>query len=322
MTIGHPGDEFTMISAAIKCLSKVLIVTCCFSMIGLADEPKLLAADDPRPDLVSCSVGNLSFQIDGPKLWTLSGFEYRTHSIATRDSAYGAVLNIEGVGLLGSAHFLDVPGQPGKIEKESVTQLEFFVDGSRVMPDLPLAKFSGESFRLRRASTIRAVRLESEVSAQHDVLIETVRMQTTQDVRLKLSYPLMYAWSPSMTDYLFGDDTGVIKRGSFLATGAKTFEGLERNARWMAVYDSVNNCGAVCVLLQRPESEEVWFQYTDAPGVYRKLRLMSFSERTMPAGFSGTYQSGIGFFDAEPPAWEKVAISRLRELRRPGKSAP
>lgn len=131
--------------------------------------------------------------------------------------------------------------------------------------------------------------LQSEVSVENDGLIETVRLETSRDVQMKLSYPLMYAWSPSMTDYLFGDETGGIKRGSFLATGARTFEGLGRTASWIVVYDSVNHCGAVCVLLQRPESEEVWLQYTDARGVYRKLRLISISERTMPAGFNGTY---------------------------------
>jgi hypothetical protein len=69
------------------------------------------------------------------------------------------------------------------------------------------------------------------------------------------------------------------------------------------------------LLRQYPESEDVWFQYTDAPGVYRKLRLMSFSEKTMPAGFAGTYQSAIGFFEAEPNAWKDAAIDRLQGLR-------
>ena len=64
---------------------------------------------------MNCVIGSVTFQIDGPKLWTLSGFEYKTHFIATRDSAYGAMLNIEGVDLLGNSHFLDVPGQPGKV---------------------------------------------------------------------------------------------------------------------------------------------------------------------------------------------------------------
>lgn len=304
-----------MISRAIDRLGLLLIVLQFCLMSCSADEQQARDTEFAHPDLVNCAIGNVTFQIDGPKLWTLSGIEYKTHSIATRDSAYGAVLNIEGVGLLGTAHFLDVPGQPGKVEKENISQLQFFVDGSRVTPDLPQANLSGKSFRLTRSSVIRAVHLESEVFVENDVLVETVRMRTQEDVRLKLSYPLMYAWSPSMTDYLFGDDTGVLKRGSFLPEGAKPGEGLERTARWMAVYDSANRCGAVCLLRQHPASEDVWFQYTDAPGVYRKLRLMSFSEKTMPAGFAGTYQSAIGFFQAEPDAWEDAAIDRLQGLR-------
>ena len=304
-----------MISRAIDRLGLLLIVLQFCLMSCSADEQQARDTEFAHPDLVNCAIGNVTFQIDGPKLWTLSGIEYKTHSIATRDSAYGAVLNIEGVGLLGTAHFLDVPGQPGKVEKENISQLQFFVDGSRVTPDLPQATLSGKSFRLTRSSVIRAVHLESEVSVENDVLLETVRMKTQEDVRLKLSYPLMYAWSPSMTDYLFGDDTGVLKRGSFLPEGAKPGEGLERTARWMAVYDSANRCGAVCLLRQHPASEDVWFQYTDAPGVYRKLRLMSFSEKTMPAGFAGAYQSAIGFFEAEPNAWKDAAIDCLQGLR-------
>ncbi len=304
-----------MISRAIDRLGLLLIVLQFCLMSCSADEQQARDTEFARPDLVNCAIGNVTFQIDGPKLWTLSGIEYKTHSIATRDSAYGAVLNIEGVGLLGTAHFLDVPGQPGKVEKENISQLQFFVDGSRVAPDLPQANLTGKSFRLTRSSVIRAIHLDSEVSVENDVLIETVRMRTQEDVRLKLSYPLMYAWSPSMTDYLFGDHTGVLKRGSFLPEGAKPGEGLERTARWMAVYDSANRCGAVCLLRQHPASEDVWFQYTDAPGGYRKLRLMSFSEKTMPAGFAGTYQSAIGFFEAEPNAWKDAAIDRLQGLR-------
>ena len=307
--------RFTTISAAIGRLAILLIAVQVFSMLSVADEPLSLAAAEVRPELLLCEIGNVTFQIDGSKLWTLSGLNYKTHSIATRDSAYGTVLNIDGVGLLGTAHFLDVPGQPGKVEKENVTELQFFVNGCQVQSELAQPHLQGTSFRLKRASVIRTVRLESDVSVENDVLIETVRMQASEDTRLKLSYPLMYAWSPKMTDYLFGDDTGIIKRGSFISEGAKPGEGLERKARWMAVYDSANGCGAVCLLRQYPASEDVWFQYTDAPDVYRKLRLMSFSEKTMPAGFDGTYQSAIGFFNAESATWEETALDRVREMK-------
>ena len=312
--------KFTTISAAIKRLAFLLIVVQLSTLIGFADETPPLAGADLRLELVNCEIGNVSFQIDGSKLWTLSGLNYQTHTIATTDSAYGTVLNIDGVGLLGTAHFLDVPGRPGKVEKENVAELQFFIDGRQVRPDHPQANLKGQSFRLKRSSVIRTVRLASEITVENDVLFETVRMQASEDTRLKLSYPLMYAWSPKMTDYLFGDDSGIVKRGSFLAEGAKPGEGLERNARGMAVYDAANGCGAVCLLSQHPASEDVWFQYTDAPGVYRKLRLMSFSEKTMPAGFDGTYQAVIGFFSAEPATWEVTALDRLSEVQGSSRS--
>lgn len=304
-----------MIRAAINNLL-ILLVTIPLSLsLCLADEAQSPATEDVRPELVNCEVSDVSFQIDGSKLWTLSGIRYKSKLIATSDSAYGTALNIDGVGLLGTAHFLDVPGQPGKIEKENVTELQFFLNGSRVNPASPRTNFNGQSFRLKRRSEIRTVRLESELRLENEVLLETVRLQTEQAVRLKLCYPLMYAWSPTMTDYLFGDDNGIQKQGSFLPEGAHPGEGLERAARWMAVYDSVNQCGAVCLLCLRPESENVWFQYTDAPGVYRKLRLMSFSEKNMPANFDGTFQSALGFFHAEPSVWEDAAIHCLENLR-------
>ena len=104
-----------MTSRVIDRLLPLLMALQFCSLICSADEQQSPSTKTVRPDLVNCTIGHVTFQIDGPKLWTLSGFEYKAHSIATSDSAYGAVLNIEGVGLLGSAHFLDVPGQPGKV---------------------------------------------------------------------------------------------------------------------------------------------------------------------------------------------------------------
>ena len=304
-----------MICPALHRLTALLVaLQFCFT-ICVADEPPVIAQTEFRPDLIDCEIDETAFQIDGSKLWTLSGLEFQSHSIATRDSAYGTVLNIDGVGLLGTAHFLDIPGQPGKIEKENVAGVQILVDEAPVTFDAPNAHLVGASFRMKRTSLIRAVRLESEVSVRNNILIETVRMQTQAEVPLKLSYPLMYAWSPKMTDYLFGDDSEVLKRGTFQATGEKTVEGLERTARWMAVYDSANACGAICLLSQQPPAEDVWFQYTDAPGVYRKLRLMSFSEKVMPAGFDGTYQAAIAFFTADKTSWEDTALRHVQELK-------
>ncbi|MDX1967832.1 MAG: hypothetical protein SFV23_11720 [Planctomycetaceae bacterium] len=264
---------------------------------------------------MTATLGDVRLRIDGPKLWTLSGFDYRDAMIATPESAYGTVLNIRDVGILGSAHFLNVPGQPGKVEKELVSSVRFWVDEQRVTQIMPTMNVTGASFRMERESQIRAVEVQSSVMVRDGVLMETARLRSQEAIDLKVTYPLMYAWSPTMTDYLFGDEQGVQKRGQFLKDAGKPNEGLEKSARWMAVFDSQQGLGAVCCLVERPANAEAWLQYTDAPGVYRKLRIMSFSEQTLPAGFEGTYRAAIGFFQATPENWEGIAMSRQQELQ-------
>ena len=281
---------------------------------GLADESNLQTKLALRPDLLTAMIGDVTIRIDGPKLWTLSGIDYRKSVIAVPDSAYGTVLNLRGIGLLGSAHFLDVPGRPGEIEKENVTRTQFFLDDKSIDDLQPMMTISGENFRMERESTIRAVRLNSSVSLSNNVLLESVRIRTESEVDLVLAFPLMYAWTPDATEYLFGDDQGIQKRGRFLERDAKPAEGLEKTANWMAVYDRAAGIGAVCRLKKRPANQEVWFQYTDAPGVYRKLRLMCFSDKPIPAQFDGTIQTAVTFFVAEEHQWETVALSQLDRL--------
>lgn len=272
-------------------------------------------SDFKRLESLTAVVGDVSFRIDGPKLWTLSGVEFQKTVLAVQDSAYGSVIGIKGVGYLGSAHFLDVPNKPGEVEKEDVTQLQLFLDDQPLTEITPKMSVTGKSFRVDRKSKIRAVSLDSSVLVRDGVLIESARMRTTEPVELKITYPLMYAWTPSATAYLFGDDQGIQKRGTFLPASAKPGEGLEKSARWMAVYDAPSRKGAVCYVVKHPPTADTWLQFTDAPGVYRKLRLMSFVEKTMPAGFDGTYQTAIGFFVADENDWESKALRRMTELK-------
>ncbi len=272
-------------------------------------------ADFKRLENLTAVVGDVSFRIDGPKLWTLSGIEFQKTVLAVQESAYGSVINIQGVGYLGSAHFLDVPNKPGQIEKEDVTQVQFFLDGQRLTEITPQMSVTGKAFRMERKSKIRAVSLDSTVDVRDGVVMETARMRTAEAVELKVTYPLMYAWTPSATSYLFGDDTGIQKRGVFLRESAKPGEGLEKTSRWMAIYDAPSGKGAVCYVVQQPSTADAWLQFTDAPGIYRKLRLMSFTEKTMPAGFDGSFQTAIGFFSASENDWEGKALQRMTELR-------
>jgi hypothetical protein len=298
----------------------LLAASCALCVVFLsttahAEPPTQSSAEANRPTSLTAVVGDVLIRIDGPKLWTLSGIDFQNTVMAVQDSAYGSVINIRGVGYLGSAHFLDVPGKPGAVEKEIVSSVKFFVDDQPVTAITPTMNLAGKSFLMERQSQIRSVALESSVSVREGSLFESVRLRTAVAVDLKIAYPLMYAWTPNATAYLFGDDTGIQKRGTFVTAPGKPGEGLEKTARWMAVYSGQNGKGAVCHVVQHPAKVETWLQYTDAPGVYRKLRVMSFADSTLPAGFDGTFQTAVGFFTATETDWEAKAQQRLLELK-------
>lgn len=125
----------------------------------------------------------------------------------------------------------------------------------------------------------------------------------------------MYAWTPTATVYLFGDDQGIRSRGTFLPDSAKATEGGDKAARWMAVYDAPSGKGAVSYLVKQPPKTGTWLQFTDAPKVYRKMRVLFFPEQIMPAGFDGTFQTATGFFSATESEWETKAQQLATELK-------
>lgn len=287
------------------------------SMTSRADSP----ATSNRPETLKVTAGDVVTRVEAAKMWTISGLEFRGTVMSTEDSAYGTVVTYPGHNQhLGTAHFLEIPGKPGEIEKENVIDLKFFVDDKPVADgiakDSPKAEVAGKTFRMERKSTIRSFQLESSVRIQDNIVIETAHLKSPEAVELQQSYPLMYAWTPEAEMFVFGDDTGITKRGSFLGPdGKKSDEGLEKAARWMSVYEPRSNKGAVCYLLQHPKDATGWFQYTDAPKIYRKLRIMSFVNTTVPAGFDGTFQSIVGFFESDAANWEQAAQKRVNELK-------
>lgn len=273
------------------------------------------------PKEVVVTVGDIRTRIDGPKLWTMSGIDYQNTVMATADSAYGTVITIRGVGHLGTAHFIDVPGKPGEVEKEDVTSLKFLVDGKPVTEFTPQMNLTGTSFRMDRTSKIRDLDLESSVSIRDGVLIETAHLRAKKAIDLQMTYPLMYAWNPKAAFYMFGDENGMQKQGVFRKEG-QSDEPPEKTARWMAVFNPASGKGSVCYLLKRPTDADAWLQWTDAPAAYRKLRIMSFVEKVMPAGFDGTYQAVVGFFSATEQDWEKATLAKVAELKKASPDSP
>ena len=279
-------------------------------------EPAVPAtAPSVRPDTLTVTIGDVTIAVDGGKMWTLGGIEFRGTVMATPDSAYGTVLTFPESRHLGSAHVLDVPGSPGAVETEHVVDLRFFLDDEPVIDISPQMHLRGGSFRMERSSRIRALHLDASVELRAGVLVETVRFRTAEPIALQSAYPLMYAWTPAATTYLFGNDAGIGNRGTFRPDGERPQEGVEKTASWMAVYEPVSGCGGVCAVIRRPEAVDAWMQYTDGPGIYRKLRLMSFISTGMPAGFDGTFACAVGFFAAAPGEWERAALRRIDDLR-------
>lgn len=301
----------TIFSKFRRLIFGVLFVQTFTRMVGADSQP---ADRTDWPKEVVVTVGDIRTRIDGPKMWTLSGIDFQNTVMATEASAYGTVLTIRGVGHLGTAHFLDVPGKPGEVEKEIVTSLQLFVDDKPVTDFAPQMNLSGTSFRMERTSKIRAVDVKSSVSIRDGILIETANLRATEEVDLQTTFPLMYAWTPEATDYLFGDENGILKRGNFLEEGKNAAE-LVKNSRWVAVFNPTSGRGSVAYLVKSPPDAESAFFLVDAPGTYRKTALHSLGETIMPKGFDGTYQIAVGFFPGTEKDWEEAAQKRLEELK-------
>lgn len=277
------------------------------------------AAETPSPQVrdwpqkVVVTVGDIRTRIDGPKMWTLSGIDFQDKMVATEDSAYGTVLTIRGVGHLGTAHFLDVPGKPGEVEKEDVTHLNIIVDNKLVSQFTPQMNLAGKSFLMERKSKIRELDLETTVSICDGVIVETARFHTTGALDLRVAYPWMYAWTPQATAYVFGDDQGIQKRGQFLKSGKPTSM-VVKDANWMAVFNPITGKGSVCCYLQHPPGDGR-FLLVDAPAAYRKIYPYTLEDKVLPQDFAGTYQSAVGFFTATESDWEERALQRASEVR-------
>ena len=266
------------------------------------------------PQKTTVTVGDVRTRIDGPKMWTLSGIDYQDRVMSSEDSAYGTVFTIRDVGHLGTAHFLDVPGKHGEIEKENVTSLKFTVDGQPVTAFSQTMDLQGKSFRMDRTSRIRGFNLESFVSLRDDILIESVDMKVTEPVDLVKAHLTMYAWTPEATVYLLGNDAGVQKRGTFLKEGNTVAE-VVKDVNWSAIFDPAAGKGAVYVVVKRPVDDPPALIVVDSPGLYRKIAGYDLVDKIVQVGWEGSYQSAVGFFTATEADWEAKAQQRVAELK-------
>lgn len=286
--------------------------------VSTGAEPKRAAAEDQEnwPAEITVTVGDIRTRIDGPKMWTMSGIDFQNNVMAVEDSAYGTVLTIRDVGHLGTAHFLDVPGKPGEVEKEIITSLEFFLDGKPIKRFQPKMNVSGKSFKMVRKSTIRSLELESILDVRDGVVSETSNWNVTGPIDLQKGHPLMYAFTPKNKMYVLGNENGIQKRAEYQKEGGTDVK-TEKESTWIGTFDPVGGKGSVCYVIKQPAQPEAaaWFLLIDAPGIYRKMALYTFVDKIAQPGFKGTYQTAIGFFNATEADWEQQAQKRAEELK-------
>lgn len=268
------------------------------------------------PRKTTITVGDVRTRIDGPKMWTLSGIDYQGRIMSSEESAYGTVFTIRDVGHLGTAHFLDVLGKPGEIEKEKVMSLKYFLDDKPVTAFSQIMDLEGKSFRMERTSKIRGFDLNSSVDLRDDILIESVQMRVTEPVDLVKAHLTMYAWTPEATVYLLGNDAGIQKRGTFLQDGNTVAE-VVKEVNWSAVFDPSTGKGAVYVVVERPPDDPSQLIVVDSPGLYRKIAGYDLVDKVVPVGWEGTYVSVVGFFSATADDWEAKAEQRVADLKAP-----
>src|SRR2546430_2467090 len=299
---------------------RLVFAVALLSAISIANAetpPDVPMPESPRPSSLTATVGDLLVRIDAPLLrWTLSRVEYKGSLMAVEGSVFATVMTYPGVAQhLGVSHYIAVPGHPDEYEKEEIKSVRFELDGKPLRDITDTMSVSGKSFRMERISKIRSFDVNSRVKVENGVLVQWVRIQTPTAVELADVFALSVPWNTTMTEFVFGGDDGATREGKFNTSTTKPSEGLEKNVRWMAVYDATTGKGGVSYVLTHPKDADAWFQYTDAPTAYRKQRLMSFVEKTVPAGFDGTYCMASGFFTASPDNWKSAARNCVAELQ-------
>lgn len=283
----------------------------CVGVLGaggvFADENRTTIGGFTGPTSLAVTCGDISMRIDGTKLWTPSGLDYRGTRLAIEESAYGSVFNIEGVGFIGSAH--------RENETEQITDVQFFLDGEPV-DGLP-THLEGRSFRCERRSRIRDLELHSTVEIIDGQFRETARVRAHRDVRLAKVYHFMHAWISQATHYAYGRGDEIVAAGEFsnAVEDDRRFYA-QQNVDWVAVYDAQSQKGAVSYLHERPEAGGSLMQLWNCIGVYRKFYLATHVDQTMPAGFDGTYRMTTAFFDTSADKFEKNAKRVAGDLSR------
>ena len=262
------------------------------------------------PDLPTITVtcGEVSLLLRQASQWTPGRLDFRGHAMTTERSAYGTVFSFPECGFIGTAHLENEP--------EPLESLAFILDGKPV--EKPEAVLKGQTFRFERKSRVRDFELFCITELKDGRLYETTTVRTQKAVPLKLVYHFMHAWAPSVSAFCAGTDVEPDKTISGpLNDGADTARKFFINQRidWMAVFEPKSSQFGVSRLLSAPEQGGHITMIWNVPGSYRKFYLKCFENKTVPAGFEGTWRmvTAFGASGAEP--WEDAARKLAQGLK-------
>lgn len=286
-----------------------------FSWVVIGSGADFVPEVGPEVQRITVSCGDVSVLFRGASQWTPGRFDYKETPMTTERSAYGTVFNFPEVGFIGTAHFEN--------EAEDLKSVRFFIDGEYL--EAPEATLNGETFRLERRSKIRAFNLENVTEIHNNRIVETTTISTDEEVPLKLVYHFMHAWSTEVSAYLAVDESSPEKPYRGVLNDTKELERnffINRTVDWVAVYHKASGQFAVSSLLQKPREivspSKIW----NVPGAYRKYYLTAFQNRTVPAGFKGTWKMVTAFGSASPDSWEMAAETVAKELTKLPLSPP
>lgn len=273
------------------------------------DNVVLKTYDPPRhegwPKEIIADVGDLQIRFESRSFWTLYRIDYQETRLGLDrwGSHYGSVINFPGVGWIGSGHTEN--------EDEQILELSLWADGKPLEP--PPAMLSAHKLKLIKKSRIRDFLLTTEIEIHDNQIVEDVRLTAEKATPVNLIYHFMHPWTATATDYLAELPDGSHVEGAFQGDRGHR---IDQAVRWSAIYDASTSKGAVTYVVDVPEEDDWRTRYWDFPDRYRKHYLVTFLDRTVPAGEEFHYRVRNAFFEADSEQWHEVATQVARDCQR------
>lgn len=260
----------------------------------------------PEVEKITVISGDVGLLLRRGTQWTPGRLDYLGKPMTTERSAYGTVFKFPGVGFIGTGHFENEP--------EDLQSVRFFVEDEEVVT--PTETLAAKTFRFERDSIIRGISLQNTIELKDNRIYETATVSSTDEVPLDLVYHFMHAWVPEMTHFAAGQSGQSARDEGVFETTPETVGKFYVNAHvdWVAVFHAPSGRFAVSRLITSPEAAQETTQLWNRPPTYRKYYSRSFFNRSLPAGFRGTWKMVTGFGESPLDSWQAATERLASEL--------